>query len=263
MPSKPLIRWAGSKRKLLPTLLDRIPSKFNAYIEPFCGSACLFFELAPANAILGDINQELINALTQIKRQKDIYDELVRIPDTPEEYYKIRQLDPARLNVRMRAIRFLYLNRYCFNGVYRTNMEGKFNVPKGTKTGCFPSKEVFDNSRKLLRSAHLIVASYENTLKSASKGDFAYIDPPYAKSGKFTGEYGPNSFDSRSLPKFVNKLNYLDRKQVKFLFSYRACQEVLDLLPSNYKVSFISVKRHIAGFKSGWNNADEILVQNY
>lgn len=263
MANKQIIRWAGSKRKLLPQLIDLAPKKFNSYIEPFCGSACLFFELSPSNAILGDINAELINALRQIKQNGRLYEDLIRRPNTPEEYYRVREINPDSLNVKDRAIRFLYLNRYCFNGVYRTNKAGKFNVPRGTRTGDFPAKITFDLARKTLKNAKLITASYEETLKLSSKGDFAYIDPPYAKSGNFTGEYGPGSFDSQYMPQFMLSLETLDRKGVKFLVSYRACEEVITLLKDKYTVKTISVKRHISGFKSGWDDASEILIQNY
>ena len=263
MKSKQIIRWAGSKRKLIPQLMHRVPKDFNTYIEPFCGSACLFFELAPRNAILGDINSELVNALRQLKQNNHLYDALIDNPNTPEEYYRIRDIAPNTLNVKDRAIRFLYLNRYCFNGVYRTNKQGKFNVPRGTRTGAFPSKSSFDLARSKLKKAKLVNSSYEQTLTLASKGDFAYIDPPYAKSGKFTGEYGPISFDSERMPEFLSILADLDRRGVRFLVSYRACEDAIKQLEAKYYVSVITVKRHVSGFKSSWNDASEILVQNY
>lgn len=263
MKTKQIIRWAGSKRKLIPQLTNLAPESFNSYIEPFCGSACLFFELAPTNAILGDINVELINALRQIKKNRSLHQLLVQCPSTYEEYYRVRAIDPKVLNVQERAVRFLYLNRYCFNGVYRTNKAGKFNVPRGTRTGEFPGKESFELARLTLNNAKLITGSYEKTLDLASNGDFAYIDPPYAKSGNFTGEYGPGSFDSQYMPGFISNLAKLDKKGVKFLVSYRACEEVIDSLNDKYAVTQISVKRHISGFKSGWDDASEILIQNY
>jgi DNA adenine methylase len=261
--SKPLIRWAGSKRKLLPKLMVSIPTSYSRYVEPFCGSACLFFELSPDRALLSDINYDLINAFRQIKQHKNIYDELVSIPNTAEEYYRLRALDPLGLNARERAKRFLYLNRYCFNGVYHTNQSGQFNVPRGTRTGDFPSFDIFDNARRKLSKAKLNTISYEHTLKELQEGDFVYIDPPYSKAGGFTGEYGLGSFDAKAMPEFVNILSVLNKKRVKFLFSYRACNETIKLLNDEYKVETLSVKRHVSGFKSGWNDVNEILVKNY
>lgn len=263
MQSKPLIRWAGSKRKLLATLVESLPKDYERYVEPFCGSACLFFESKTKPALLTDINSELINALKEIKSNKKIRDQLLEVPNTEEEYYRIRSLDPETQTANERAIRFLYLNRNCFNGVYRTNMAGKFNVPRGNKTGAFPPQEVFDESRKKLRRATLKVATYHETLKVLEAGDFAYIDPPYSKTAKFTGQYGLGSFNGTHLNDLFDDLKVLDAKGVKFLFSYRACEETITSLEKQFKVERLSVKRHISGFKNSWDEAEEILVKNY
>ncbi|UDM07085.1 Dam family site-specific DNA-(adenine-N6)-methyltransferase [Halomonas sp. NyZ770] len=263
MRSKPLIRWAGSKRKLLPLLKEKSPLSYNRYVEPFCGSASLFFELTSSNALLSDINSDLINALREIKENPSLRDQLLKIPATKEEYYRIRDVNPDSLTSSKRAIRFLYLNRYCFNGVYRTNKNGKFNVPFGTKTGGFPKQETFDYARERLSNTELIVADYKTTLNKLEDGDFVYIDPPYSKSGRFTGEYGVGSFDSAELPEFYTFLDKMNSKGIKFLFSYRACKETVEVLSDSYQISTISVNRHISGFKSNWNTTDEILVRNY
>lgn len=262
--NKPLIRWAGSKRKLLPKLLELVPEDYNRYIEPFCGSACLFFSLPfEKKAILSDINNELINAFEVIKNDDAIHQKLLEIPVSEDEYYKLREINPETLDNNKKAIRFLYLNRYCFNGIYRTNKSGKFNVPIGKKTGGFPEKETFLLSKSRLSKAELIVSDYKNTLGKAMKGDFVYIDPPYSKLEKFTGEYGVGSFNASDLPDFIKELDKLNEKKVKFLFSYRACQETIDELKEKYTVKRINVRRHISGFKTEWNEVEEILVMNY
>jgi len=261
--SKPIIRWAGSKRKLLPELVKRVPLEYERYIEPFCGSACLFFELPAKKAILSDINEELINTYKQLKKDKDIRDKLIAIPVSKDDYYKYRAIDPVSLSKLEQAIRFLYLNRYCFNGIYRTNQSGKFNVPMGSRTGGFPDGKTFESARKKLHKARLISADYKKVLKEAAQGDFVYIDPPYAKSEKFTGEYGPGSFNASDLPIFISELDGLDSRGAKFLFSYRACQKTAKDLSDRYKVDRVNVMRHIAGFKSEWNEVEEILVRNY
>jgi len=261
--SKPLIRWAGSKRKLLPELLVRVPQDYERYIEPFCGSACLFFELPAKKAILSDINEELINTYKVLKKDRDIRDKLISIPVSKDEYYKYRAIDESSLSKSEQAIRFLYLNRYCFNGIYRTNQSGKFNVPMGNRTGGFPDEKTFDSARKKLQKARLISADYKEVLKEAGSGDFVYIDPPYSKSEKFTGEYGPGSFNAGDLPVFISELDRLNARGAKFLFSYRACQETAECLSQKYKVDRVNVKRHISGFKTEWNEVEEILVSNY
>lgn len=261
--SKPLIRWAGSKRKLLPILKEHLPTTYSRYIEPFCGSASLFFDIPQTKALLSDINEELINALIEIKRDPFIRDKLISIPSNKDEYYRIREIQPETLNSSERAIRFLYLNRHCFNGVYRTNKNGKFNVPIGTKTGQFPKQETFDSARKKLENADLIVADYKTTLSELASGDFIYIDPPYSKSGRFTGEYGVGSFDSSELPVFFEILDEINNSDAKFLFSYRACESTIQELSEKYTVLTIPVKRHISGFKDSWNTVQEIIVKNY
>ncbi len=263
MRSKPLIRWAGSKRKLLPLLKEQSPASYKRYVEPFCGSASLFFELPLSKALLSDINVELINALREIKKDPCIRDKLIQIPSTNDEYYRLRAIDPGGMSRSERAVRFLYLNRHCFNGVYRTNKSGQFNVPIGTKTGEFPKQYVFDHARETLKNADLVVADYKKTLSKLGDGDFAYIDPPYSKCGRFTGEYGVGSFDSSELPEFFDHLTVLSNKGVKFLFSYRACEETIQKLSDQYLVNVISVKRHVSGFKESWNVTKEILVRNY
>lgn len=263
MKSKPIIRWAGSKRKLLPILLENIPDYFERYVEPFCGSACLFFELDCKKALLCDINFDLVNALNEIKSNPTIRNDLIAIPPSSEEYYRIRSIDPISLTNKERAIRFLYLNRYCFNGVYRTNSSGKFNVPKGTNTGGFPDEKVFKDTSKKLKYAKILVSNYNETLENVKKNDFVYLDPPYSKSGRFTGEYGVGSFNSSEIENLKKSLSEIDKKGAKFLLSYKFCEDTVNLLKSDYLVKEISVKRHISGFKKGWDDEREIIVKNF
>lgn len=261
--SKPLIRWAGSKRKLLPQLLERVPDKFERYIEPFCGSACLFFELGAPKAILSDINDELINTYKQLKKHSNIREELIKIPVNEETYYRFRDMNPNELDRKERAIRFFYLNRYCFNGIYRTNSSGKFNVPMGSRTGDFPCVSTFNSARKKLFKARLVTSDYKKILDQVTKGDFVYMDPPYSKSDKFTGEYGVGSFNVTKLPQFLDDLREIDIKGAKFLFSYRACKDTADELAKDFHVERVRVMRHISGFKTEWNEVEEILVRNF
>jgi DNA adenine methylase len=129
----PFLRWAGSKRGAIPVLRQFVPKKFNKYIEPFAGSACLFFHIRPEKAILADLNGELIETYAAIKRSPGhVGRALADLPFGREEYYQIRQdQNVTRLSPTQRAARFIYLNRFCFNGLYRTNAAGKFNVPFG------------------------------------------------------------------------------------------------------------------------------------
>src|SRR5580658_5843889 len=127
----PFLRWAGTKRRLLPILRTSGPSKHKRYVEPFAGSACLFFAIKPPKAILGDLNPELIATYMEVKhRIGGVLEELRKLPAADRhEYGRLRKADPKAMTKARRAARFIYLNRYCFNGIYRTNLKGQFNVP--------------------------------------------------------------------------------------------------------------------------------------
>ena len=151
--SPPIFRWAGSKRKLVPILLKHCPSSYGRYIEPFAGSACLFFALKPKKAILGDINEELLRAYNTIRKHPKMVARAAKvIPNSKVMYYKIRNTDPNILNPVDRAARFVFLNRFCFNGVYRVNKRGQFNVPRGYRTGQIQDESMFYRYSLLLRS---------------------------------------------------------------------------------------------------------------
>jgi len=140
----PFLRWAGSKRRLLPNLLELVPEAYDRYIEPFVGSGCLFFALKPDSAILGDINGALMEVYSTVHKHPRLVSRAVhRIKRTPEQYYMLRDEGPGLLPPIQRVARFIFLNRNCFNGIYRTNKEGKFNVPFGSRTGQLPGESFF------------------------------------------------------------------------------------------------------------------------
>lgn len=217
-----LLRWAGSKRKLLPLLTINVPRRFNRYIEPFAGSACLFFSSisSPRTAILGDFNGELLDFYRVVKtRPKALFDRLRAFEESEDFYYSLRSVDPARLNRTEAAARFLYLNRFCFNGVYRTNQSGKFNVPYGTKTGRLPNLTEIQACSHALKNVAFSPGDFEVTLSEAKKGDFVYLDPPYTTS-RYRGEYGYGAFCDSDFERLREALVGLDRKGVAFLLSY-------------------------------------------
>lgn len=264
-PLEPLIRWAGSKKKLIPLLKANMPKTFNKYIEPFCGSACLYFSLRPTKAVLSDINKELIVSYKTIKKDsKKITERLLGVEKCKTEYLRLRELDPSTLDEVERSYRFIYLNRFCFNGVYRTNREGRFNVPMGTKTGNLPTPAKISDCAKALKGASLIYGDFKKTLKYIEQGDFVYLDPPYTKEGaKNRGEYGHGSFNYQDIPTLISYLEKIDEKGAYFLLSYSCDSALLDLLPSRWYKLELSVNRHVAGFKQHRSIAKEVLVANY
>lgn len=260
----PIFRWAGSKRKVLPILATFWNPSFKRYVEPFAGSAALFFRLNPERAILGDINSELIEAYEIIRdRPDDVYRAVSKISRNESQYYKVRDQNTSRLKAFGRAVRFVYLNRYCFNGIYRTNMKGKFNVPYAhNKPGVIPSLEVFRRCSALLNHASLKCGDFGSVLSGVKAGDFVYIDPPYVvDSRRIFREYDQREFSKKDLKRLASHLKKIDRKGATFLLSYADCREARELF-SCWTMSRIRVRRNIAGFASARRFANEFLVTN-
>lgn len=262
--SPSLFRWAGSKRRLLPHLLDGVPEYSGRYIEPFAGSACLFFALNPPTAVLGDINDELLLAFGTIRRHPRLVVREARSFNTDKRsYYRIRSIDPTDLPAIGRAARFLYLNRYCFNGVYRTNRLGQFNVPRGVRTGKIPSDKLVYRCSIALRSAELRSGDFSICLSDIRKDDFVYLDPPYASLHRpCYGEYGYGSFGAGDINRLAQSLIDIDRAGATFLLSYSANASALNGLLRRWFVRRIVVRRHVAGFARHRAAITEILASN-
>ena len=261
---RPILRWAGSKRQLLPSLTANVPNQFGAYIEPFAGSACFFFALQPDRAVLGDFNKELIDAYQIIADSpRAIARAVNKMPTEPEFYYELRALHVPSLPPIARAARFVYLNRFSFNGVYRTNRKGAFNVPRGKKTGSLPTTESLEAVAEVLRNATLVCGDFENTLRYANRGDFVYMDPPYRlDEARMRGEYGYGAFSSCDLDRLEAALVTLDRRGVKFLLSYKYRRQFHQSM-QRWSMLTQVVRRHVGGFADRRSNVRELLVANY
>jgi DNA adenine methylase len=184
---RPLFRWAGGKRRLLSQIRPLLPQKFNHYYEPFCGGAALFFELRPTDAILGDKNEELINCYQQVKKHpEEVIAALQKLKNTETNYYKIRANVPQSLVGR--AARLIYLMALSFNGIYRVNSDGQFNVPYGSKNKKQIDFERIRNVSKAFAQVEFVCGDFATTVKNAKEGDLVYFDPPY------TVAHGDNGF---------------------------------------------------------------------
>jgi len=263
--ARSVIRWAGSKRLLLPELRRRAPTAFGSYLEPFAGSCCLFFDLEPKKAILGDRNPDLIAALALVKDDPDfVFRALSRREISSDRYYEVREKFNNMRPGKNRSLTFLYLNRYCFNGVYRTNKSGQFNVPFGSRTGAPPTIENYKNCSRLLGSARLISGDYLSTLKHAKCGDFVYIDPPYLTSThRYSGEYGYGAFSYRDEDALVEEIRRLDRLGANVLVSYMPENSVKSALGKGWRSEVISVRRQIAGAMPARGHCSEMLMWNF
>jgi DNA adenine methylase len=262
---RPFLRWAGSKRQLLSRLTRHwSPILFRRYVEPFVGSASLFFYLSPDEALLGDINSELISTYMELRDNlNSVLEALSQLKPGKDNYYKLRAINPLSFSPPQRAARFIFLNRQCFNGLYRTNTKGQFNVPYGESAGAFPTSEHLTACSKILGKARLMPVDFEITLEETRPGDFVYLDPPFQTADRriFKEYYSP-MFRSDDLVRLKICMNKLTKKGIHFLASYNVSDEGT-YLAEGYETETCIVNRNIAGFASNRRQEREILISNH
>jgi len=264
-PCRPFLRWAGSKRSVLPHLKQFVPSDYRRYIEPFAGSACFFFDLEPARAVLGDLNQDLIQTFATVRESpKRVASLLARMEKGEKAYYRIRAENPARLSQLRRAARFIYLNRFCFNGLYRTNIRGGFNVPFGRpKSASVPGADDLGRCADLLKRTALVAGDFEAVVKEFVKsGDLVYLDPPFfQRKRRMFRQYTAHPFSDCDLKRLGALLKFLDRLGATFIVSYAFCPEALATFAAWPKYR-IRTQRNISGFADHRKIATELVFSN-
>lgn len=184
----PPLKWAGGKRWFANNYSHLLPARFENYIEPFVGSAALFFSVRPQRAILADVNPELINLYSVIRSAPNELERKLKVHQrshSKDYFYKMRASSPR--TELGRAARFLYLNRTCWNGLYRVNTQGKFNVPIGTKTSVIMDTDNFVGVSDALKNTVLKCSDFEGVIDGALQGDFVFVDPPYTVAHNFNG----------------------------------------------------------------------------
>ena len=268
---RPFLKWAGGKTRLLNTLVSFIPKNFSTYHEPFVGGGALFFYLVRENklqkAVLSDINQELIDTFCAIR---DCVSDVIRVLSTYKYdkcfYYYLRRLDPQKLSLAERAARMIYLNKTCYNGLYRVNRKGKFNVP----FGLYKSPKYLDTENllavsKALQNIDIRCEPFENVLSRVCPYDWVYFDPPYvptSKTANFT-EYTPYKFTLEDHERLRDVCLKLHSQKVYVTVSNSKTPFVLGLynLPC-FNFWEIEVKRNIS-CKKDRENTTELLITNY
>lgn len=186
--TSPFLKWAGGKRWLASSTLLPVPERFERYIEPFVGGGAVFFELSPERSILSDINPELINLYRVVRDSPAELEALLiahQASHSRDHYYSVRAHVPAGLIAQ--AARTLYLNRTCWNGLYRVNLQGEFNVPIGTKSKVIMEGESFVELSETLHGAQILCQDFERTLELAEEDDFVFVDPPYTVKHNLNG----------------------------------------------------------------------------
>ena len=262
---RPILRWAGSKRRIVSKLADYWDASGSTrYVEPFAGSAALFCSIEAKRAVLGDMNGELISMYETVRDHPNrVANALHRWPGEKDEYYEVRATLPESLAPEVRAARFLYLNRWCFNGIYRTNKLGRFNVPfGGSRVGPSVTREDLVRFSKLIRRTLLVPGDFSETLTHVEPGDFVYLDPPYSIHGvRVFNEYVLRGFGASDLQRLRLHLENLHSMQCRFLVSYADCEEGR-ALGQGFKIDVVEVTRNVGGFRSRRRKAREILIHN-
>ena len=262
-----IIKWAGSKKWLFKKHPHLFTSKYNTYFEPFLGGGSIFFLLRPAKASISDINEHLINCFKALKDDpKNLYLDVKKLIDShSEEIYYLRR---DEFNKSPNPELFLYLNRTCYNGIYRENQKGNFNVPIGRQTSkSFPfSQEDLKYFSSLLETATLKEQSFLKTLSKVKTDDFIYVDPPYIKyENDYDSfrKYGKDIFSLQDLEDLAKKLNQLSKNN-KILFSNFDLPNVRKLFTSSeWKFKTIQSTTNISGTRSGRKKMKEIVIYNY
>ncbi|MBS1190050.1 MAG: adenine-specific methyltransferase [Rhodocyclaceae bacterium] len=185
---QPFLKWAGGKRWFVQKHADIFPKNFRRYVEPFLGGGSVFFHLQPRKSLLGDVNPDVISVYRGVKEDwKAVVDKLRQHQKlhSDEHYYMVRAQQPT--DAVSQASRMLYLNRTCFNGIYRVNLQGEFNVPRGTKNWVLRDDDQFEEISKLLTRAEIRLTDFESLIDEAGKEDFIFCDPPYTVRHNFNG----------------------------------------------------------------------------
>ena len=270
----PFVKWAGGKRQLIPQIRERMPEKYNDYYEPFVGGGAVIFDLLPVNALINDINKALINTYRTICNEPDAFlKEVNRLDndmweDGKKYYYFIREcyndkLMRSEYDVELAAL-FVFINKHCFNGLYRVNGKGLFNVPYNNSRRVSVDENVIIATSEYLRGVTIIDGDFEQACKNAKKGDFVFIDSPYAPLNPTSFEsYTKEGFDIEShkrLAKFYDELTV--RGCYCMLTNHNT--ELINELYGNkdYKIDVVSVKRMINSDASN-RVGEEVIICNY
>ncbi len=269
--ARPFLKWAGGKTQLLDQFEPFFPKTYGRYLEPFLGSGAVYFRLQPKTAYLSDLNEELHNTYVAVRDSAEsLIDELRdhKRQNSTAHYYKVRGLNLEALTPTQRAARFIYLNKTCFNGLYRVNSRGLFNVPEGR----YANPPILDTDKlraasRLLQNAKLFNLPFDTfCCKFAKAGDFVYFDPPYqplSKTASFTG-YTKYSFSLADQGRLCDLFVELDRRGCLLMLSNSYCPEILSLYKRYAKTTHtVLAKRAINCMGANRGAIKEMVVLNY
>ena len=275
LKGKPFVKWAGGKRQILDKLIKYVPEDFNTYYEPFVGGGALFFELSPKNEVINDSNEELINVFSCIKDEENLTKMCNELNHheanhSEEYYYKIRNIDRDknkfnRLSDYKRAARTIYLNKACFNGLYRVNSKGEFNVPFGKKlkVNTYEGQNIgIIHAYLNFNNIKILSIDFEEAVKDAKEGDFIYFDPPYDSDTSTFNSYTEDGFSKDEQIRLSNVFkNLSDRGCYVMLSNHNTV--LINELYKDFYIHKITAKRNINSNGKKRGKVEEVIITNY
>ncbi len=263
---RPFVKWAGGKTKLLSSLMALVPAQYDRYVEPFVGGGALFFEISPCNALLSDSNTELINCYKIVRdKPSELIDCLSSMVVNEENFYVIRKMATETLTDLQRAARLIYLNKTCYNGLYRVNKNGQFNTPFGKYT----KVRLFDKGSLMAASQALQTAIVEENdfesilLKQVGVRDFIYLDPPYPSVGRYSDfkRYTKRFFDEDEHRRLAKAVHEIDSRGCKFILS-NAKHPLVNELYSKFRKIDVEAPRYINCQGENRGGVPELIITN-
>ncbi|MFS0879735.1 DNA adenine methylase [Metabacillus niabensis] len=271
--AQPFLKWAGGKRQLLPEIRKYLPEEMTGtYYEPFIGAGAVLFDVQPSKAVINDINSELVNTYLTIRDHiEELLSDLRKHENNSDYFYEIRDLDRKPIYQELsdveRASRLIFLNKTCFNGLFRVNKKGQFNVPFGKyKNPNIVNEDVVRAVHDYLANNDVTILNgdFADAVATAKKGDFVYIDPPYdpvSTTSSFTS-YSLDGFGRDEQERLRDLVVDLDRRGCKVLLSNSATEYIKDLY-KNFQIEIVGATRSINSVASKRGKIDEVLVMNY
>ena len=272
---KPFVKWAGGKRQIIDKLKKYVPEEFDTYYEPFVGGGALLFELSPKHAVINDSNEELMNVyrcLCDEEKFKKMCNVLNHYETSHSEefFYEVRNKDRSknaynRLSDYTRAARTIYLNKACFNGLYRVNSKNEFNVPFGKKlkVNTYEGSNLTTVSNYLtMNDIKILSVDFEEAVKDAKKGDFIYFDPPYDSDTSTFNSYTEEGFNKDEQRRLASVFKELDKRGCYVMLSNHNTLLVNELY-KEYHFHIIEAKRNINANGKKRGKVEELIITNY
>lgn len=262
----PFLKWPGGKRWFAKKNQEYFPKKYDKYIEPFLGSGAVFFSLRPQNAILADTNIDLINLYTVMRDKPEELKKQMLLHQQKHNktyYYQIR--DSVPIDTVERASRLLYLNRTCYNGMYRVNKQGKFNVPIGTKSDCIYDIELFESYAECLQDVTFLCEDFSVTINQAGKGDFVFADPPYATTNNLNFvKYNDELFRWEDQLRLHKSLVHARNRGVKIVLTNVYCKEIIEMYRHDgFYIHVLKRASTIAGQPDNRGYVKEVMITSH